>query len=263
MKKRIFFFLLPTLILNHLLWAQDPLKVNPEQHRLLLENETVRVYETRLAPGEKTGMHYHPQNFVYSLNDARLKIALDDGAAQEVSIPSGAAAWSDPVHHVTENIGDKEAVLLHVEFKPKKVCSEPVRHMRQPYLNADQIKWTDAPPTLPKGCQIAVLEGDPSKPGPFTARFRIPAGTRLAPHFHPSQERATVLSGLLKIGIGAQFDESKMVEIGPGGFLLMPAGERHYAHFEQDSELQLTGTGPWELVYVNRDEDPQKQKNQE
>ncbi len=262
MKKRIF-FLLPILLLNHPLWAQDPLKVNPEQHRLLLENDTVRVFETRLAPGEKTGMHYHPRNFVYSLNDARLKIILDDGAAQEISIPTGTAAWSDPVHHAIENIGDKEAVLLQVELKPKKICSEPVPQMRHPYLNADELKWIDAPETLPKGCQIAILEGDPSKAGPFTARFRIPAGTRLAPHSHPSQERATILSGLLKIGLGAQFDESKMTEIGPGGFLLMPAGERHYALFEKETELQLTGTGPWELVYVNPDEDPRKKPKQE
>ena len=246
-----------------MLCAQDPLKVDPDRHRLLLENDTVRVYETRLAPGEKNGMHYHPRNFVYSLSDARLKIMLDDGAAQEISIPAGTAAWSDPVHHSVENIGDKEAVLLHVELKPQRACSEPAVPMRHPYLNRDELKWSHAPGFLPKGVEIAILEGDPAKAGAFTARFRIPAGTRLAPHSHPTEERATILSGRLRIGMGVHFEEEAMIAIGPGGFLLVPPGERHYALFDEDTELQLTGNGPWELVYVDPDDDPRKKNQQD
>jgi hypothetical protein len=38
-------------------------------------------------------------------------------------------------------------------------------------VNADEVKWGDAPPDLPKGAQLAVLHGDPSKKAPFTLRL--------------------------------------------------------------------------------------------
>ena len=37
----------------------DALSAAPGQHRLLLENEQVRVLDTRIAPGEKTPLHTH------------------------------------------------------------------------------------------------------------------------------------------------------------------------------------------------------------
>src|SRR5438045_1236260 len=52
----------------------------------------------------------------------------------------------------------------------------------------DQIKWTDSPPSLP-GVKMAVLDGDPTKPGPFCMRLRLPDGYRVMPHWHPMTER--------------------------------------------------------------------------
>ena len=39
------------------------------------------------------------------------------------------------------------------------------------FVNPKDIKWGDAPPSLPKGAKIAVLQGDPGKPGPFVIRL--------------------------------------------------------------------------------------------
>src|SRR5437016_319890 len=47
----------------------------------------------------------------------------------------------------------------------------------------DQIAWTDSPPSLP-GAKMAILDGDPSKPGPFCMRFKLPNGYRVMPHWH-------------------------------------------------------------------------------
>ena len=62
-------------------------------------------------------------------------------------------------------------------------------------IQVTNVVWTAAPPNMPKGTLIAVLEGDPKKPGMFTIRVKMPAGTRIPPHWHPRQERVTVLSG--------------------------------------------------------------------
>ena len=48
------------------------------------------------------------------------------------------------------------------------------------YSSAD-LKWGDAPPSLPAGAKAAVLFGDPGKAGPFTIRLQIPAGYKPAP----------------------------------------------------------------------------------
>ncbi len=123
--------------------------------------------------------------------------------------------------------------------------NRPDSHWQLP----DDLVWHPAPGSLPEGCFYTILEGDPSLPGLFTARFRLPAGTRLAPHWHPKAERATLLSGRLRIGVGSTWDEASMTEIGPHAFLLVPAGKVHYAIFDEPSEIQLNGEGPWEVIY--------------
>src|SRR6186997_1852372 len=72
---------------------------------------------------------------------------------------------------------------------------------------ADKTIWKDGPPSLPKGAQIAVFEGDPDKEGPFVFRVKAPDGYRIPPHTHPKMERVTVVSGTFNIGMGKTFDQ--------------------------------------------------------
>lgn len=99
-----------------------------------------------------------------------------------------------------------------------------------------------------------LLEGDPRKEGLFTLRLKIPAGTRLQPHWHPRDERVTVLSGLVKVGFGDEFEEANMVSFGPGSFYLNPAQSRHYVWFVEETVMQLTNVGPWEVLYPGQPE---------
>src|SRR5688572_29978670 len=71
----------------------------------------------------------------------------------------------------------------------------------------DGLRWGDGPPSLPPGAMVAVLEGDPTRPGPFVMRLRLPDGYRLPPHTHPKRERVTVVSGTFHVGMGDKFDE--------------------------------------------------------
>src|SRR6266699_692140 len=70
------------------------------------------------------------------------------------------------------------------------------------------MKWGDAPPFLEKGAQAAVLQGDPSKAGYFALRLRLPDRYRIAPHWHPTEERLTVISGTFHLAMGDSFDTS-------------------------------------------------------
>src|SRR5262245_22699989 len=71
----------------------------------------------------------------------------------------------------------------------------PDAEMTPTLFTPSEIKWTDGPPSLPKGAKIAVLEGDPGKEGPFVFRVKVPDGYRVPPHTHPKVERITVIEG--------------------------------------------------------------------
>jgi uncharacterized protein (TIGR02246 family) len=126
------------------------------------------------------------------------------------------------------------------------------------HFHARELVWRDGPPSLPAGAKIAVLEGDPMQPGPFTFRLRFPAGYRIPPHFHPVIEHATVVSGSLSLGQGERWDDSKLVRLDAGDFIHMPPGTRHFARANTETVIQLHSTGPWGVTYVNPADDPRK-----
>lgn len=128
------------------------------------------------------------------------------------------------------------------------------------YFLPTDIKWTDAPPAMPKGSKVAVLEGDLASPGPFTMRVMVPAGYKIPPHFHPGIEHVTVLSGSFFMAQGEKWDESKGHELTAGSFCYMAAGTRHYAWTKRPAVLQVHGMGPWGITYVNPTDDPRNQK---
>src|SRR5205814_1835788 len=55
-------------------------------------------------------------------------------------------------------------------------------------MKPSDLKWNEAPPGLPAGGKMAVLNGDPAAAGPFTVRLKAPAGYKIMPHTHPSAE---------------------------------------------------------------------------
>jgi quercetin dioxygenase-like cupin family protein len=122
----------------------------------------------------------------------------------------------------------------------------------------DQITWGPAPAVLPAGAKVTVLEGNPNEAGPFTMRLLVPDRYRIPPHSHPVVEHVTVLKGTFKVGMGDTFDASKLASLPPGTFAALEPGTRHFAEAEGETVLQLHGTGPWSLNYVNPADDPRQ-----
>lgn len=110
-------------------------------------------------------------------------------------------------------------------------------------------KWTPGTGMM-KGLDVAVLSGDPSKSGPYVLRLRIPANTKLPPHYHGDIENVTVISGALWVGLGDTFDASKMMELGPGSFVSIPANVHHYAMAKSPTVVQIHGIGPSSMMAV-------------
>ena len=125
-------------------------------------------------------------------------------------------------------------------------------------LTPDEVKWGPAPPSVPKGVQLAVVSGNPGAAGPFVIRLKIPAGQKIAPHWHPTDEHVTVISGTVAFGMGEKFNQAALKNLPAGGYALMPAEMRHFAIAKTAAVLQVHGTGPFVLNYVNPADDPSK-----
>ena len=119
------------------------------------------------------------------------------------------------------------------------------------------MKWQEVP-SLPKGAMVAVIEGPMDQAVPFTARFKVPANYKIPPHWHPAIERVTVLSGTFHMGLGDKFDKAKTTALGPGGMMIIQPKTNHFVSTETESVVQLHGTGPWGITYVNPEDDPRK-----
>ena len=115
---------------------------------------------------------------------------------------------------------------------------------------AAAIVFRPGPPSMPKGVQMVVLEGDPKLEGLFTLRLKAPAGFALAPHTHPTDERVTVLEGSVSVGFGQATDRAAAKSFGPGSFYVNPANVAHFVFSEEGATLQITGEGPWQVDFL-------------
>lgn len=121
------------------------------------------------------------------------------------------------------------------------------------------VKWSPVPANLPKGGEISILMGDPAKPGPFTLRLKLPANYVIAPHTHATDEIVTVLSGSLVHDMGETIEKHRGQTFKTGAFLSLPAKMPHSLWTTGEAAvIQVTGTGPFGLDYVNPADDPSK-----
>lgn len=144
------------------------------------------------------------------------------------------------------------ALALALSFGHAAMAADPVSGTPPGtiQLARDQLRWNPAPPNMPAGIEIAVLEGDPRVEGLFTLRLRAPAGTRLAAHTHPQPERVTVISGAVGVGFGAVYDQTRLRVFRTGDYYVNPPMSVHFVGFAEESVVQVTGTGPWRLDYL-------------
>jgi quercetin dioxygenase-like cupin family protein len=160
--------------------------------------------------------------------------------------------------------GSKQAVRLSAlglaAALSTAAFADPSAHKQMVAVpDAAAVQWKPAPPALPKGIEISVIMGDPDKPGPFALRLRIPPSTVIAPHTHATDETVTLLEGALTHDMGAQMVESRVKPFRQGGFLYLPALMPHSLWTkDQPAVIQVNGTGPFGLTYVNPTDDPSK-----
>jgi hypothetical protein len=102
----------------------DAVVAAPRYHRVLLENEQVRVLDTRVGPGDTVPLHTHRWPAVHHVMSWSDFVRRDEHGAVQVDtrgkapVAAGTALWSGPLGpHTLENVGGAELHVISVELK--------------------------------------------------------------------------------------------------------------------------------------------------
>lgn len=124
---------------------------------------------------------------------------------------------------------------------------------------SEDVDWKPFP-AFPPSVRLAVVVGQPSEPGAYVVRVKVPRGVKLMPHKHPEDRVYTVLSGVFYIGLGDEFDADKLKAYPPGAVIVLPGNTAHF-HWAKSSEYisQITAIGPLGIEYVKSQDDPRNE----
>ena len=112
-----------------------------------------------------------------------------------------------------------------------------------PVTTPDQVAWKPLAPA--PGVDVAFLSGAADKPGLYELRVRMAPGSVIPPHTHPDTRYFTILSGDLYAGVGEDLKPDSARKLGPGSFMVMPAGVPHYVLAKDGPVVfQDSGIGP-------------------
>src|SRR5437016_7462775 len=88
----------------------------------------------------------------------------------------------------------------------------------------------------------------------------MPAGYKLPPHFHPTDESVTVIQGTFLIGMGDKLDVAHASPLKPGAFVTAGAGPQHLGGGRGRTLVQVHGMGALALTHVKPSDDPQREE---
>jgi len=128
-------------------------------------------------------------------------------------------------------------------------------------VNDQEIKWAFIP-GFARPIEVAVVSGDPSQPGPFVIRMRMPSGMKIAPQRHPDDRELTVIKGIFWSATGESYNWKEMNEYKAGTVIAKPAGEAHYGWARTAVILEEKGTGPTAIEYVHEEDDPRTRRKE-
>lgn len=148
-------------------------------------------------------------------------------------------------------------LLLALSSAPGGVWAEAYHGDGHLLGTPDELSWGPVG-SMGEGAEIAIIEGELSAEAPFTLRLRMEDGYEIKPHVHPAYERVTVLEGTLHFAHGESFDREATQALPVGGYAIMPPGEPMFGYAEGETIIQLHGTGPWGIEYLDPADDPRQ-----
>ena len=95
----------------------DAVAIAPDVYKVVLENERVRVLDTRTTPGGTSAMHNHPDMVGYAISDCTWDLTSPDGETVRVEIKEGDTFFLDAVDHSAKDVGTTGSHAILIELK--------------------------------------------------------------------------------------------------------------------------------------------------
>ncbi len=159
--------------------VKDAAEVDPDGHRVVLENAYVRVVEARLPQGKKVALHSHPARVVVAVTGYRLKSTAADGTTTVFDHRPGEAIWVEAQEHAAEVLVGPVHAL---EIEPKAA--------RPPAPTTQAKDFTEVAADVGR----VVLENERVR----VVEIRAGAGSKSPWHSHPARVAVTLTSARFK-----------------------------------------------------------------
>lgn len=159
------------------LFAQDPVKVDPAHHKVEIDNADVRVLRITFAPGDKAPLHDHPNSVAIFLAGGTNRLTTPGQKPTENPQQRGDVVLLSASKHTVENIGKSGTEVILVEMKKPGMAGFKG-------MSLDPVKLN------PKN-YVVVAENEHAR----VIRLRSAAGDKSVEHEHPSNVVVSFVAG--------------------------------------------------------------------
>lgn len=95
----------------------DAVAIAPDLHKIIFENDKIRVLDVVVPPGAHADMHWHPENVGYVVAPGKLKFTKPDSTSVEAELKTGQVTNAGENSHIVDNIGNTTVQVIQVELK--------------------------------------------------------------------------------------------------------------------------------------------------
>ena len=115
-------------------------------------------------------------------------------------------------------------------------------------MPTEKLVWQESD----AGAKLAVVFGDPSKPGLYVIRAYFPPGVMSSPHFHGEDRHVIVVQGTWNAGTDDSWDPKATTPLKTGTYMFHKAGAVHYdgSAGDQGAMVQIVGMGPSKTTFL-------------
>lgn len=201
---------IPPLATGQALPPDDAIEVDPDVHRLIIENEHIRVFDARASRGTKSPMHTHPPMVLVSVGKARFRMTLPDGTTPIVDLNPGQVLWVQGAKHSWELLAG-ELHVIAAEIKSARGDGAPAAVER---AAGDSVAVDpEAHHVLFENAHVRVFEG------------RTSHGRSSPMHSHPPS--LLISQDWIRLVLTLPDGKTAIHDFHPGQALWLPQGGTH------------------------------------